>query len=268
MRSKLSLSLLLYCSLLIPGASAQDWAKTRLEKSPRHLEYVDVRHGNRTVKCYVAYPEKPGKVPAVLVIHEIFGLSDWARLLADELAEAGFLAIVPDLLSGTGPQGGGTREFAGDDAAREAVGKLPQDQVTADLDATYDYLKAIPACNGRISLAGFCWGGTQSFLYATHNAKVQKVMVFYGTAPKEVSELKKIAAPVYGFYAENDGRIGATVPDTSKNMQTARKQYDPVTYPGAGHGFMRAGDAPDASAPNKAARNLAWERLKKLLKGS
>src|SRR3954449_9489730 len=94
-------------------ASAQDWAKARLEKSPRHLEWVKVKHDNREVNCYIAYPEVKDKATAVIVIHEIFGLSDWVKDVTDQLAEAGYIAIAPDLLSGVGPNGGGTAELGG-----------------------------------------------------------------------------------------------------------------------------------------------------------
>src|SRR5256712_13225631 len=93
------------------AAPAQDWAKAKLEKSPRHLEWVPVKHGDREVKCFIAYPEVKDKATAVVVIHEIFGLSEWVRGMTDELAEAGYIAIAPDLLSGAAPGGGGTAQF-------------------------------------------------------------------------------------------------------------------------------------------------------------
>src|SRR5438105_15460013 len=97
--------------LAVLPASAQDWAKARLEKSPRHQEYVKVKHDGREVQCFVVYPEVKNKATAVVLIHEIFGLSDWVRSLADELAEAGYIAIAPDLLSGMAPKGGGPSEL-------------------------------------------------------------------------------------------------------------------------------------------------------------
>ena len=135
-------------ALSVASASAQDWAKTRLEKSPRHLEWVKVKHGEREVNCFVAYPEVKEKATAVVVIHEIFGLSDWARGVADQLAEAGYIAIAPDLLSGTAPDGGGTAELGGVDAVRKAISSLPADQITADLSAVTDYVAKLPAANG------------------------------------------------------------------------------------------------------------------------
>src|SRR5437773_3856570 len=150
-------------------ATAQDWAKARLEKSPRHLEWVKVKHGDRVVNCFIAYPEVKEKAAAVIVIHEIFGLTDWVRSVADQLAEAGYIAIAPDLLSGTAPGGGGTSELGGSDAVRKAIAALPSDQITADLNAVAAYLTKLPACNGKLASAGFCWGGARSFRFATDN---------------------------------------------------------------------------------------------------
>src|SRR5579862_2400877 len=152
----------------VHAASAQDWAKTKLENSPRHGEWVEVKNGSRTVRCFIVYPEVKNPAPAVLVIHEIFGLSDWARDEADQLAAAGYVAIAPDLLSGAAPNGGGTSDFSGRDAVTKAVSQLPPDQVTGDLDAAAAYVKALPAVNGKLTVAGFCWGGGQSFRYASH----------------------------------------------------------------------------------------------------
>ena len=237
---------------------AQDWAKQKLEKSPRHGEWVEVKHGERTVRAFVVYPEVKKKAPAVIVIHEIFGLTDWVRTVADELAANGYIAIAPDLLSGTGPNGGGSESFAGVDARRAAIAKLEPDQVTADLNAVADYVKALPAANGKLAVAGFCWGGGQTFRFATSRQDLKAAFVFYGPPPKEFGS---IAAPVYGFYGGNDARINATIPDTEKAMKVAKKKYEPVTYEGAGHGFMRAGEDPtNTNAANTAARTAAWQR--------
>src|SRR6185295_2484097 len=154
-------------------ATAQDWAKARLEKSPRHLEWVKVKHGTREVNCFIAYPEVKDKATAVVVIHEIFGLTDWVRGVTDQLAEAGYIAIAPDLLSGTAPGGGGTAELGGGDAVRKAISSLPADQVTADLNAAMDYVSKLPAANGKVAVGGFCWGGGQSFRFATNNKDVK-----------------------------------------------------------------------------------------------
>jgi carboxymethylenebutenolidase len=244
---------------------AQDWAKARLDASPRHHEYVALKDGNRTVQAFVVYPEIKGKAPVVLLIHEIFGLTDWAREMADELAAQGYIVVAPDLLSGFGPKGGGSSEFPSQDAAVKAVSALDPNIVNSDLDAAADYAEHIAAANGKVATVGFCWGGGKSFAFAAHRKDLSAAFVFYGPGPADVST---IAAPVYAFYAGNDGRIGATVPATTAAMKAAGKKYEPVTYDGAGHGFMRAGEDPTNTVPgNKTAREQGFARLTTLLSG-
>jgi len=247
-------------------ASAQDWAKARLEKSPRHQEWVKVKQGNRDVQSFLVFPEVKDKATAVVVIHEIFGLTDWARSVADQLAEAGYIAIAPDLLSGMAPGGGGTNELGGRDKVTRAVSSLPPNQVTADLNAVAAYVSKLPACNGKVAVAGFCWGGGQAFRFATNNNEIKAAFAFYGTGPMNKEDIGRITCPVYGFYGGNDARVNATIPKSTELMKDAGKTYEPVTYDGAGHGFMRAGEAPDTNEANKKARDEAWTRWKELLK--
>jgi len=253
--------------LLILGmaqaASAQDWAKAKLAKSPRHSEWVSVKHDGRTVETFVVYPAASGKRPVVLLIHEIFGMSDWVEDLADQVAEAGYIAVAPDLLSGMGPDGGRSSSFA-QDKLMEAVSKLPPDQVTADLNAAADYANKIPSSNGKLFVGGFCWGGGQAFRFATNRQDLSGAFVFYGPPPDKDS-MARINAPVYGFFAGEDSRIGAMIPDAIANMKAAGKTFEPITYDGAHHGFMRGGEAPDAKEPDKKARDEAWTRWKSLL---
>lgn len=269
----------------------QDWAKQRLAKSPRHQEWVKVKYKpaggkpEREVSAFVVFPELKNKATAVIVIHEIFGMSDWVQSLTDQLAEAGYVAIAPDLLSGMGPNGAGTAEIRAQDsnAVGKAIRDLPPDQITADLNAVADYVAKLPAANGQLVVTGYCWGGTQTFRYATNNSKLKAAFVFYGSAPVKEDQktidkeaLERIKAPVYGFYAGNDMRINGTLPPSIEAMKASNKQFEPVTYEGAGHGFMRAGDAPapasdaeqkakDDYAGNKKARDEAWARWKVLL---
>ena len=282
----------------VGDSELQDWAKQRLAKSPRHQEWVKIKYrpaggkAEREVGAFVVYPEVKRKATSVLVIHEVFGMSDWVQSLTDQLAEAGYVAIAPDLLSGMGPNGGGTSELRATDsnAVGKAIRDLPPDQITADLNAVADYVSKLPAANGQIAVTGYCWGGTQSFRYVTNNPKLKATFVFYGSAPESKDELSRIKGPVYGFYAGNDARIDATLPKTIETMKELGKTYEPVTYEGAGHGFMRAGDAPEPKAPeakgdkeadekaaaayqtaftaykaNKKARDEAWVRWKAIL---
>ena len=246
------------------SASAQDWAKATLEKSPRHQEWVDVKHDHRVVHAFIVYPQSKEKAPSVLVIHEIFGLSDWVRSVADKLAAEGYIAIAPDLLSGFGPGGKGSEGFASTQDSMKAVSGLDPDTVTADLNAVADYVEKLPSANGKLVVAGFCWGGGQSFRFATNRGDLKAAFVFYGPPPEKVTTIN---APVYGFYGGNDNRIDATIPDTQAAMRKAGKEYDPVIYEGAGHGFMRGGEDPSNTVEaNKKAHDEAWQRWLSMLK--
>lgn len=273
----------------------QEWAKARLAKSPRHQEWVKVKHGNREVNSFVVYPEVKKKATAVVVIHEINGLTDWVQSLTDQLAEAGYVAIAPDLLSGMGSGGGGTSSFTDRNAVGQAIRDLSPDQITADLNAVADYVSKLPASNGKVAVGGFCWGGGQTFRYATNNPNIKAAFVFYGPTPStaegpDKAALERIKAPVYGFYAGNDARINAALPKTTELMKELGKTFDVVVYEGAGHGFMRAGEGPEPKAEeskgdpeadkkaaeeyqknlttykaNKKAREEAWVRWKGIL---
>lgn len=243
--------------------AAQDWAKATLEKSPRHREWAQVQHDGRTVKTFVVYPESSAKTPVVLMIHEIFGETDWVEDMADQVASMGYIVVAPDLLSGMGNNGGGSETF--DQAgAIKSVSSLPPDQVTADLNAVADYALKLPAANGRLFVTGFCWGGGQTFRFATNRKGLSAALVFYGPPP-QTDAMSRITAPVFGLYAGNDERIDATIPATEKTMKEDGKTYEPVVYQGAGHGFMRAGEAPDATPANKKAREDSLTRMRDLL---
>jgi len=246
--------------------AAQDASKARLDKSPRHHEWVEIKQGDREVHTFVVFPEVKEKATAVVVIHENKGLTDWVRSVADQLAEAGYIAVAPDLLSGMGPGNGKTTDFKSVDDATKGIYALPPDQVTADLQAVADYATKIPAANGKVAVAGFCWGGAQTFRFASNRDKLAAAFVFYGTGVEVEAAAAKINCPVYGFYGGNDARVNATIPKSEAAMKKAGKAYEPVTYEGAGHGFMRAGEEANASMENKKAREQAWMRWKLLLK--
>ena len=260
---KCAASLLVLAAL---PALAQDWARATVEKSPRHREWVTIKHDGRDVETFVAYPESKTKTPVIIVIHEIFGHTDWVEDVTDQFAAAGYIAISPDLLSGMAPGGGRTKDFP-QGGVGPAIGKLPPEQITADLNAAADYGLKLPASSGKLFVTGFCWGGGQTFRFATNRKELAAAFVFYGPPPP-AEAMANIKAPVYGFYAGNDARIDATIPTAVEQMKAAGKKYEPVTYEGAGHGFMRAGEAPDANDANKKAREESWARLKKLLASS
>ncbi len=247
---------------------SEDTAKERLNTSTRHGEWVKLSAGGAPVNTWVVYPERKTKAPVVIVIHEIFGLSDWIRGVADQLAADGFIAIAPDLLSGHGPGGGGTDAFASRDDVTKAVGQLSQDEINTRLDAARDYGIKLPAANGRSATVGFCFGGSKSFAYAVHQPALGAAVVYYGSAPGDpsapqgsfvpASSLANIKAPVLGLYGGADARIGATVSPTEAKMKELGKPYQPNSFDGAGHGFLRAQSGNGGA--NMKATEQAWPK--------
>ena len=217
-----------------------------------HGEWVKIPRGGDTLRAYIAYPERKSKAPAVIVIHEIFGLTDWEPTVVDRLAKEGFVAIVPDLLSSKHG-----RSPADADSGRKLVAELEPERITADLNATYGYVNALPAVlKGDIGTIGFCWGGGQSFRYATNNPSLRAAVVCYGPAPDSAA-IRRIQAPVLGIYGENDARITAALPNVVAEMQSAGKTFVHEIYPGTGHGFLKPGregsDGPQVER--------AWKRI-------
>lgn len=240
-------------------------AKAAIEKSPRHGEYVDVKVEGREkpVKAYVVYPEVKDKAPVVIVIHEIFGLSDWIKGVTDQLAADGFIAIAPDMLSGMGPKGGGTEEFEGRDKVTQAVRGISSEEVTAALNAVREYGMKLPASNGKTATIGFCWGGGQSFAYATKQPELNAAVVYYGTSPKD-DALANVKAPIMGFYGGNDNRVNSTIKPAEEALKKAGKEYTPHVYEGAGHGFLRQQDGQNGA--NMKATQQAWPETVKFIR--
>lgn len=251
-----------FCFLFL---QAQDFAREKLNASPRHHEWVQVKANGRTINCFVAYPEQAKSAHTVIVLHENRGLTDWVRSFTDQVAAIGYLAVAPDLLSDFSTNLRKTSDFADPDKAREAIYQLDPEQVTNDLDAIFRYVSNIPSANGAVSVIGFCWGGSQAFRYATNNPELKAALVFYGTAPDDPEQIEKIEAPVYGFYGGDDQRVNATLSKTESLMQEAGNTFEYVIYPGAGHAYMRSGAAPDAKRANKEAMEQSWERIKNIL---
>lgn len=251
---------LMVLALLFAACTNQNPTASRLENSPRHDEWVTIQSAGRPLHAYVVYPQRSTKAGTVIVIHENRGLTDWVRTVADRLAERGYIAIAPDLLSGSGPNGGRTSDFASEDAAREAISKLPPAQVREDLQRTAAYVHTIPSANGKIAVAGFCWGGARSWETANFVDGVSRAFVFYGTGPTMDEGVTGIDGPVYGFYGGDDERVNATIETTRALMTKHGKTFEPVIYPGAGHAFMRLGEDPSGTEANRKAMEAAWAR--------
>ena len=233
-------------------------AKARLEKSPRHGEYHDISvTGGKPLRGYIVYPEKKDKAPVVIVIHEIYGLTDWIKAVADQLAADGFIAIAPDLLTGMGPDGKGTEGFASRDDVRKAIQGLKPEQVVAQLNAVRDYGKGLPASNGKTAAVGFCWGGGQSFAYAVGQPDLSAAVVYYGGNPAP-DQAAKTKVPVLGNYGSDDARVNQTVSPAVEAVKKAGGKYEANTYEGAGHGFLRQLDGRNGA--NLKAAQQAWPR--------
>jgi carboxymethylenebutenolidase len=245
---------------------SEESAKARLESSPRHAEMATVDADGTPLRMWVVYPERKDKAPVVLVIHEIFGLTDWIRGVADQLAAEGFVAVAPDLLSGKGPNGGGTDAFPGRDEVTKAVSGLPRGEVIARLQAARRYALALPAAGRKSASVGFCWGGATSFAYATAQPELNAAVVYYGTAPEDRAALAKIAAPVLGLYGGNDARVNATLDATERTLKELGKRYERHVYDGAGHGFLRAQSGQDGA--NARASAEAWPQTLAFLRAA
>jgi carboxymethylenebutenolidase len=247
----------LACVALVAYGAGAEAARAQRAPGARdsittHGEWVKIPRGTGSIRAYVAYPERKTKAPAVIVIHEIFGLTDWEPTVADRLAKEGYVAIVPDLLSSKYGQ-----SPTNPDSGRKLVGELEPERITADLDATYSYVNGLPAvAKDRIGTIGFCWGGGQSFRYATNNPNLRAAVVAYGPAPDSAA-IRRIQAPVLGIYGEDDARITAALPAVVAQMQAAGKTFTQEVFPGTGHGFLKPGrqgsDGPQVGR--------AWNRI-------
>lgn len=288
---------ILAVSLLILAAAAGELAgqtppseqtgasRQMLAASPRHMEFVQVPVANGDpVRAFVVHPERRDAADSVVIIHTVLAMTDWIRVVADELAKHGYVAIVPDLLTGHGPGGGDTDSFASNVAHRvgipatleasgdvtQAMGRVDKDEITARLRAAVQYVRELPSTTNTVSVVGFCWGGTEAFRLATNEPSLSKTVVFYGTPPA-AADMARITSPVYGFYGENDFRVNATIEDAKKAMAAAGKTYEPVIYGGVGHGFMQAGmgdrtvSDPEGDRLAKLRTKEAVDRLLKLL---
>lgn len=243
---------------------AQEFVATALEKSPRHSEWVDIRPlaGGQPIKAWVVYPESKSKTGVVIVIHENRGLNDWARAVADQLAEDGFIAIAPDMLSGMGPSGGNTDSIPADQVTA-FIGKLTNDEANTRIDAVRAYGIQIPAANGRVGIVGFCWGGGRVFQYAVHQPALNAGVVYYGSAPTDPALLDRVRSPLLGLFGEDDARVNTTVNTALPLLNQDKKRLDAHMFRGAGHGFLRQQFGREA---NLKASEDAWPLTIRFLK--
>jgi len=236
-----------------------DGAKAALEKSPRHGEWVDVKAQDGAVlRTWAVYPERKDKAPVVIVIHEVFGASDWIRAVADRLAADGFIAVAPDLVSGRGPGGGGTDSVASSDDVVKLVRGLAEDEAVERLHAVRDWALKLPAASGKSATLGFCWGGARSFAYAAAQPDLDAAVVYYGAAPSDAQAFGRIRAAVLGLYGGDDARVNTTIAPAEAEMKRLGKSYEAIIYDGAGHGFLRQQQGREGA--NLKATQQAWPR--------
>jgi carboxymethylenebutenolidase len=246
---------------------AEETAKAALEHSPRHGEMVDVPFTSGTttdsLRTWIVYPERSDKAGVVIIIHEIFGLSDWIRGVADQLAAEGFIAVAPDLITGLGPNGGGTESVASRDDVVQLVRGLTPEMTKSRLDAVRAWATKLPAANGKVATIGFCWGGGKSFEYAASEPPIQAAVVYYGTSPDSAT-LLRVRAPVLANYGGDDARVNATIEPAKTALQKSGVHYEPYIYDGAGHGFLRAQSQREGA--NLKAAQMSWPRTIAFLK--
>ena len=236
---------------LPPGAEG---AAARIASSPRHGEWAMIRAGDDSIRAWVVYPERSGPAPVVLVVHEIFGLSNWIRGVADQLAADGFIAIAPDLLTmedvPARPDGESDPE-----AARAVIRTLDAAAVHRHLRAVAEWGMNLPAATRRYGIVGYCWGGSTSFAHAVASPELGAAVVYYGGSPA-TADLANVRAPVLGLYGGSDERVNATIAPADSAMEALNKTYEPHIFAGAGHGFLRQQDG--AEGANMAATREAW----------
>ncbi len=246
---------------------AAEFVAAALEKSPRHAEWADIRMGNGVpIRSWIVFPESKARAGVVIVVHENRGLNDWARAVADQLAEDGFIAIAVDLLSGKGPNGGHTESISPDQVGK-IFASLDRAEINARLDAVREYAIQMPAANGRVGMVGFCWGGGTVFQYVVHQPALNAGVVYYGPAPQDPALLERIATPLLGLFGEDDARVNTSVTAALPVLNKDRTRLVAHMYPGAGHGFLRQ---QFGRAANLRAAERAWpvtlEFLRKHLK--
>jgi len=241
-------------------------AAAALAASPRHGEWVDIELAGSDwpIASWIVRPEGSAAAPVVLVLHEIFGLTDWVRAVADRLAENGFVAVVPDLLSGLGPDGGGTASVASRDQVVRLIRSLEPADAMTWLDAVLDHAVALPATTGKVAVLGFCWGGSTSFAYVVTQPLLQAAVIYYGSSPVETADYHLVGVPVLGLYGGDDERVNATIPIAEREMARYGKHFEMEIFTGAGHGFLRAQEGRQGA--NREASLRAWRRTIEFLR--
>jgi carboxymethylenebutenolidase len=286
--------------LLLAGAGTTSLTDAEEERTMRlTTEWVEFRVGDATCQAYRAAPDPAGvpraggmRLPAVVLVHEVWGVDDHIQDLAERLAGAGYLTLAPDLYSLGGarpaalqaPRIAAVKAFLDtippsswwDEAARtEALSALPaaeaeplaatfaalfaprdRQELVSVLRGAVSHVRADGRCTGRVGSVGFCMGGGLSAQLACAEPELAAAVIFYGASP-ERADLAGLACPVLGFYGGEDPRITATVPELATAMEAAGKRYEWHIYAGAPHAFFND----SRRSYNADAARDAWARL-------
>lgn len=228
-------------------------AASRLSASPRHGEWVVVKtSATDSIRAWLVYPERKTKAPVVVVIHEINGLSNWVRSVADQLAADGFIAIAPDLLTMKNiPTTAAGEPNA--DTVRARIREITPDMYQPQIRRVAEFAMALPAATKKYGVVGYCWGGAAVFEHAVRYPDVNAIVSYYGPTPPAGYE--RVKAPVLGLYGDNDERVNSTIARADSASKVHGFKYEPRRFTGAGHGFLRS---QDNNAANAAAAAEAW----------
>jgi carboxymethylenebutenolidase len=249
-------------------------AKTVAE-SPRKGEWVDIPMAGGTVaasskatklRTWISYPQTTGRAPVVLVFQPGPGMdmgepptrgggANWLRGIADQLASEGFIAVLPDLTSGLGPNGGNFDSFQYPDDSAAAIGRIPHAEVLARIRVARDYALRLPMANGRLGATGFCMGGGLAWEAAAEIEGLDAAVVFYGAPPPE-PVMTRIKAPVAAFFGANDLGLAPRIAPATADMKRLGKHFDVHVYDEATHVFLYRQDL----GRNQQATEDAWPR--------
>jgi carboxymethylenebutenolidase len=258
---------ILYLFLLwFSSLAAQEFALKDLAISSHRMEWIKIESEESSVRSFIVYPDSLTVAPAMIIIHDEFGMTEWIKSFANQVASENYVAFVPDLVTGESTVKVESRGLRNWGDTRDKLLNMDQEQLFASIDMVFKFTEDLSSCNGTILIAGLGWGGSQVFRYLSHNNTPGAGLVFYGRAPVNKKKLKPISTPIYGFYGEYDSRVNKNLWRADKKMKQLGKPFYPVIFDFGGHGFMRSGERPNANEGNVKARTAAWIRLQAILK--
>lgn len=244
---------------LVPTRSYAD----QVDPNDPALTSTDVKFSSvdgAAIGAYVTRPKGDGRRPAVIVIHDNAALDDHNRDVGRRLAKAGYVAIVPDLIS----RQGGTGSFPNPAAVAQAISKTNQEEVIKDLTAAANYVKGQNFVQAsKVGVVGFCWGGANSLLFTTRSKDLAAAVVYYGRNPSKLDDVQNITAPLLAHYGELDKPITSEVPKLEEAMKKYGKFFEYKIYADAPHAF-NSDTRPERYRPEAAKE--AWGRTLEFFK--